>query len=164
MRRKGLLEAKGELGQGMFYPDAFAVKSILTWEDRELYQIRTVNQANQNDWSRETRKKYPIKVIRIATRMRPRNSPSGSAHVHIWPHTLYSFFLLRNTLLASVLSVLVKILICKAEGPGPLSLTTGLVARIWCFYRRDLASISGWEPKPRSTPFQAETTRDHCRT
>ena len=76
VRRKGLLEAKGELGQGMFYPDAFAVKSVLNWEDCELYQIRTVNQANQNDWPRKTQKKYPIKVIQTATTVRLRNPPS----------------------------------------------------------------------------------------
>ena len=36
-----------------------------------------------------------------------------------------------------------EILFCKAEGLGPLSLTTGLVARIWGSYHSDLASISG---------------------
>ena len=34
-----------------------------TWEDPEIYQIWTVNQANQNDWPKKTWKKYPIKVI-----------------------------------------------------------------------------------------------------
>ena len=36
---------------------------------------------------------------------------------------------------------------CKAEGSGPLSLTTGLVAKIWCFHHWDLAPIPGWEPR-----------------
>ena len=54
------------------------------------------------------------------------------------------FFLLINTLLASLISILVEILFCKAKGPGPLSLTTGLVARIWCFYCYDSAqSLAG---------------------
>ena len=39
---------------------------------------------------------------------------------------------------------------CKAEGPGPLLLTTGLVARIWCSHCRDPAQ------SPSPTP-------SHCR-
>ena len=54
------------------------------------------------------------------------------------------FFLLIHTLLASLLCVFVEILFCKDEGPVPLSLTTGLVARIWYFHHCDLAqSLSG---------------------
>ena len=41
------------------------------------------------------------------------------------------FFLLINTSLASLLSICVEILFCKAEGLGPLSLTTALMAGIW---------------------------------
>ena len=83
-----------------------------------------------------------------------RDSPSESAHVSI--HSTVLFFLLINILLASLLSVFVD----KAEGPGPLSLTTGLVPGIWCFHRRDIASLSGWEPKTCSKPLQAEATQD----
>ena len=75
-----------------------------------------------------------------------KDSPSESAWVSI--HTYYTLFLLINILLASLFSVFVEILFCKAKGPGPLTLTTDLVARIWCSYHHDLASISGWEPKP----------------
>ena len=46
--QKGSLEAKGEQCQGMFYPDAFSVKSILakrcmqhTWESPETHQFDT---------------------------------------------------------------------------------------------------------------------------
>ena len=74
-------------------------------------------------------------------------------------HTVL-FFLLRNTLLASLLFVFVEILFYKAEGPGPLSLITGLVARIWWFHHLDPPLISGWELKPRSKPLQAQATRD----
>ena len=55
------------------------------------------------------------------------------------------------------------ILFCKAEGPGPLSLTTCLVARIWSFHHcyparfwlgteAPLQAIVGWG-HPRSTPL-----------
>ena len=39
-----------------------------TWEDPETDQVWTVNQANQNDWPQETRKKGPVTVIQITTR------------------------------------------------------------------------------------------------
>ena len=58
-----------------------------------------------------------------------------------------------NTLLASLLSVFVRILSCKAKGPGPLSLTTGLVARISCCHHCEPASISGWEPKSQDQGY-----------
>ena len=41
-----------------------------TWEDPEIYQVWTENQAKQNYWPKETQKKYPIKVIQTATRAR----------------------------------------------------------------------------------------------
>ena len=65
------------------------------------------------------------------------------------------FVLWMNILLASVLLIFAEILFCKAEGPGSLSLTTGLVTRIWCAHRCDPASVSDWEPKPCSKPLQA---------
>ena len=41
-----------------------------------------------------------------------------------------------------------------------MSLTTGLVARIWCSHRQDPGSISAWKPKPHFKLFQAEATQD----
>ena len=98
-----------------------------------------MNQANQNDRPKETQKKRSIKEIQTTTRAQLRESPSESAHVPI--HTCCTLFLSINTLLASLLSVFVDILFCKTEGPGPLSLTTGLVARIWCSHYRDSACL-----------------------
>ena len=66
------------------------------------------------------------------------------------------FSLLINISLASLLSVFVGILFCKTKGP----LTTGVVARIWCSHLCDLASISGWECKPRSKPLEVKVTGD----
>ena len=34
------------------------------------------------------------------------------------------------------------------EGPGPMSLTAGPMAGIWCFHRHDPTSAPGWKPKP----------------
>ena len=65
------------------------------------------------------------------------------------------FSLLLNTLFASLLSDFVEILFCKVKEPGPLPLTTGLMARIWCFHHCNLALIAGWESKPCSKPLQA---------
>ena len=57
-------------------------------------------------------------------------------------------FLLINTLLASLLFVIMEILFCKAEAPKTLAPTAGLVARIWCLHCPNTTSISGWEPSP----------------
>ena len=114
-----------------------------TWEDPEIYQIRTLNQANQNDGPKETWKKCPIKVIQTATRV----WLSLWACLCIYPHLLYSFLLLINTLLVSLLSVFVGIIFLQSHRARALSLPTGLVARIQCFHHLDLTSISGREPK-----------------
>ena len=58
-------------------------------EGPEIYQIQTVNQAHQNDWPKETRKKYPIKVMRTARRVRLRASPSEAACVSVQPPILF---------------------------------------------------------------------------
>ena len=129
---------------------------VHTWEDLEIYHLRTVNQASQNDWPKETQKKCPMKVIQTARRCNSRTL-SLSPPACLSTHTVL-FFLLINTWPASRLSVLVEIIFCRAKGPGPLSLATGLVARIWCSHRRDPASVSGWEPKPRSRPSRAKAT------
>ena len=74
MLRKGFLEAKGESCQGVFYPDAFVVRSILakrcmhTWEDTEINQICTQNQAKKDDWPKKTWKTCTIKVIQPTIR------------------------------------------------------------------------------------------------
>ena len=100
-----------------------------------------MNQVNQHDWPKGTGKKYPIKVIQTITRAQLRDSPFKSARVSL-------FFLLINTLLALLLSVFVGILFCKAEAPGPLSLATDLVARNWCFHRRNPAQSLAGNPAP----------------
>ena len=92
--------------------------NVHTWEDPEIYQIWTVNQANQNDWLKETQKKHPIKVIQTASRVRLRDSPLVP---HVSIHTHCALFLLMNTLLALLLSVFVGILFHKAVGQGVLS-------------------------------------------
>ena len=50
-----------------------------TWKGPEVHQIWTVNQASQNNRSKETEKKCPIKVIPTATRARFRDSLSEPA-------------------------------------------------------------------------------------
>ena len=64
--------------------------------------------GKQDDWSKETRKKCPIKVFKL-----PLGHDSESARVSI--HTFCILFFLINILLVSLLSVFVGIL-CKALG------------------------------------------------
>ena len=81
---------------------------------------------------------------------------SESALVSI--DTYCTLFFLVNTLRVSLLSIFVGIHFCRAE--GPLSLITGLMARIWCFHCHDPASTSGQELKPCFKLLQAEATWD----
>ena len=53
----------------------------------------------------------------------------------------------------------VRIIFHKVKGPRPLSLTTGLVARIWCFHHCN-GHQSVLDSKPHSKPLQAEATED----
>ena len=129
-----------------------------TWEDPEKCNIWTVNQASQNDWPKETQKKCTIKETQTTKRAQLRESPSESAHVPV--HTCCTLFLPIHALLASLLSVFVGTLFCKAEGPGPLSLTTGLVARVWCSRDRDSACL--W--LGTQAMLQAAADRGHPRS
>ena len=40
-----------------------------TWEDPEIYQMWVQSQASQSDWSNETEKKCPIKLMQTTTRV-----------------------------------------------------------------------------------------------
>ena len=42
--------------------------SAHTWEEPEIYQIQTQNQANLSDWPEETLRKYPIKMNQTTVR------------------------------------------------------------------------------------------------
>ena len=90
---------------------------VHTWEDPEINQIGTLNQAKQNDWPKEISKKhaslnYPHKRFKL-----PQGYNSESICVFI--RTYYIPFLLINTLLVSLLFVFVGFLSSKAEEPGP---------------------------------------------
>ena len=117
-----------------------------TWKDPEIYQIWTVNQANQNDWPKETWKKCPIKVIQTAMRVQLRDSPSESACVSI--HT-YCTLLPPNKYFTGFTTFrLCGNSFLQSWRPGPLPLINGLLARIWCSHRCNPTSVSGWESKP----------------
>ena len=113
-----------------------------TWEDPEINHIWTQNQAKQDDWPKETRKKCPIKVIPATTRGRLCHSLSP-------PMCLSTgtvlFFLLIKPLLASLLSVSIwKFFSTQLMGQG---LATSLVARIQCSHCCWPTSVSGQELK-----------------
>ena len=83
-----------------------------TWEDSDLNQIRPWNQAKQDKWPKETRKRCPKEVIQATTAGAPLSPPTC-----LFTHTV--LFLLINILLAPLLSIFVGILFCKAEEQGP---------------------------------------------
>ena len=106
---------------------------VQLWEDLERYQIWTGNQANQNDWPKQTQKKYSIKVVQAAT--------------SVPVHTYSTLFLLINALFHYFPSSW-KFFFCRAEGPEPLSLTTDPGARIWCFTAVSLPQSLAGSPGP----------------
>ena len=128
----------------------------LTGEDPEIYQIWTLNQANQNDWPKRTWKKCPIKEIQTATRMQL--SLSLSLSLSMCPvSTCTVLFFPPKTLLSLYF---VGILLLQSQRARALSLSTGLAAGVWRSHHGDPTSISGYELKPHFKLLQAETTRD----
>ena len=73
-----------------FFTSSNAFKIYPCQEDPEIHQIWTVNQANQNDWPKETQKKCLIQVISIATRQWLRDPLCELTCVSI--HTYYTPF------------------------------------------------------------------------
>ena len=119
-----------------------------TRADPEIYQIQPQNQA------KETWKKCPPKWFKL-----PWGCECLSGHVCLSTRAVL-FSLLINALLVSLLSVFVAVLFCKAERPRPLSLTTGLVIRIWCSDCCNLSSVSNWGPKLHFKQLRAKATQD----
>ena len=72
----------------------------------------------------------------------------------VYPHVLYSFILLINTLFVSLLSIFVGIIFMQSHRASALSLTTGLVAKIWSQLNLNhwpgteglLQAAAGWGP------------------
>ena len=130
-----------------------------TGEDPEINQIRTQNQAKQDDWSKETRKKCPIKLIQTATRVQISLSEPARVSIHTYcthfpPNKHFSCF--------TTFCLYVEIHFFIADRPGPCHwplVPGGLVARIPRSHCRCLTSISGGEPKSCFKPLQAEVTR-----
>ena len=136
----------------MFYPDAFSVKSILakrcmqhTLESPEIYQF-DIPEPDKSKW---LAKGNPEEIPHKSNSNYQKGHDSATQGLSLSLPVCLSigtvlFFLRIHTWLAPLLSLFVEILFCKAEGPGPLSLTTGLVASIWSFP----SPVSGWEPSP----------------
>ena len=112
-----------------------------------IYRMWIVTQANQHGWTKETGKKCSTGVIHTTTRVWLSNSGTRPLSLPLCLST------------CSVLSPPNKYFTCfttfplwkffsSNQRPGPLSLTTGLEARIWCSHRQDPAPFSGWEPRP----------------
>ena len=79
-------------------------------------------------------------------------------------HTYCTLFLPNQYFTCITTFHLCWIFVCKAKGPGPFSVTTDLVVRIWYSQHQDPASISGWEAKLWSKPLQAKANWDQKQT
>ena len=78
----------------------------------------------------------------------------------VYPRVLYSFFLLINTFTCFTTFRLCGNSFLQSRRARALSLTAGLVVRIWCSQCCNPTSISGREPKPCFKLLQARATRD----
>ena len=116
--QKGSLEAKGELCRKFFDTPSLCGRIHLgeemcvhKWEDPEIHQIWTVNQANQHDWPNETQKKCPIKVIQ--TTMRAQLSDSFPEFARMFMHTYCTLFPLQFSSVAESRSTLCNPMDCR---------------------------------------------------
>ena len=95
MHRKGPLEAKGELCQGIFYPDPFLLKYILAKRCVHAHE-KILRYTKYGLWTRQIKRlakgnqEYPIKIIQTATRAWLKETPSKSAPGFI--HVYYALF------------------------------------------------------------------------
>ena len=155
----------GQRGVMLGYPQAFVVGSIYA---KRCIHGRILRYTKYGQWvrqikmigQRKTGRKVHFKWFKL-----PWGYNSGTCSL-ILPMCLSTHivpFSSLNTLLSSLLSILeMEILFCKAEGPH-LSPTPCLVARLWCLHCCDLASVSGWKPRPCSKSLKAEATADRTR-
>ena len=114
-----------------------------TRKDPEVNQTWTLNQGNQNDWSKETQKKMLHKgnsnYYKGATQgLTLRVCSCLSTHTVLFFLTKISFVSLLSVFWSSLLQ----------SWRTSLSSTTGLVVRVQCSCHWGPTSISGWEPKP----------------
>ena len=106
--------------------------------------IQTQNQANRNDWPKETWKQCPIKVSQTTTRV----LLSLSLPVCLSAHTGL-FFLLTNT--DFTVFHLCANSFLQSQRARALSLTSGLVARIWCSHHHDPSLSRARNQSPASS-------------
>ena len=66
-----------------------------TWEDPEIYQTQTVNQANQNDWPKENRKKTPH-ISDLNCHEDATQGLSLWVCLCVYPRIPYSFLLIKH--------------------------------------------------------------------
>ena len=135
------------------YPYAFAVGSILA-KRRACTHGRILRYTKYGLWTRQIKVTGQRKTGRNASCKwfkPPQGHNSGTVPLSL-PVCLsiqtVLFSLLINTLFASLISVFVEMLFCKTQWLGPLSLISGLVISIWCFYHHhDPVSAYG-NPNP----------------
>jgi len=126
---------------------------VHTGKDPEMYYIRTANQANQNVWSKENQEEMPH-----VSDANPHEGATLSLSLPLCLSTHTVLFFPPNTYLTCFTT-------SRPCGNSPqnwraraLSLTSGLVARIWCSHCCNLTSVSGREPKACFKPPEIRTT------
>ena len=149
------LEVTGQWCQEMLCPYASSVEFILA-KRCVCTHGRILRYTKYGLWTRQ---------VKVIGQRNPEETPHKSnSNYHegatlseptcVPVHYMYVFFLLINPLLVLLISIFVGIFFLQSQQTRALSLTTGLVARIWFSHCHHLISVSGWEWKPPSS---------HCR-
>ena len=112
-----------------------------TGKNLEIYQKWTLNQANQNDWTNETWKKCPMKVIQATMRVLLSLIPPVCLSIcTLFPPNKHFTCFITFCLHGNSFSAMSK--------ATALSLTIGLVATICCFHHHDPAPFLAGNEAP----------------
>ena len=153
---------KGKQCQGTFYPDTLHYIQIPWRRDACIHMEGSWDIPNID--CEPGKSKWLAKgKLEETAHIRDLNCHTGASQgLSFWvclsTHTVF-FLLLINTCFTAF--CLCGNSFLQSQRARALSLTTGLVARIWRFHCHDPALVSGWEPKCCSKQLQAEATRDH---
>lgn len=125
-----------------------------TWGVPEVYQVWPQDQANQNDRPKKIWKKCPISDSNHQECV----TPSETAHAAI--HMYCTLFLSNKHFVCFTTFHHYGTYFTQSWRARGLTLSTGLMAMIWCSHCNDLASTSSWKPMLCFKPLQSKVAQD----
>ena len=123
----------------------------LSTEPPRKPRYRLWNRQTKMTGQRKVRRNVPYKWFKLP---QGHVSPSLCVRVHLCPVCLSTGTILSFPPSKYLLHYFPPLWKFFSEGPRPLSLTTGLVARIWCSLQHD--PVSAWKAKLHFKPWQVK--------